>query len=196
MPDNKVKFGLKNVHYALITEGEDGAITYGTPKRIPGAVNLSLAAQGDTETFYADDIAYYVSTANNGYQGDLEIALVPDSFRVDVLGETLDEESQVLMENSGVELKPFALLYEFTGDQKASRRVMYNCTATRPSEESQTTNNTKTPSTDKLTLTAAPLSNGLVKAKTTDKTPVSVFSGWYGSVWQPASTSGGAAEEA
>lgn len=28
---NKVKFGLKNVHYALLQEGEEGAITYGTP---------------------------------------------------------------------------------------------------------------------------------------------------------------------
>ena len=47
---NKVKFGLKNVHYAMLTE-EGEEVTYGTPVRIPGAVNLSMDAQGDTSTF-------------------------------------------------------------------------------------------------------------------------------------------------
>lgn len=105
MASNKVKFGLKNVHYALLTD-DDGTITYETPVPIPGAVSMSLAPQGETNTFYADNIAYYVSTANNGYQGDLEIAVIPDSFRKDVLGETEDETSKVLIENASAEAKP------------------------------------------------------------------------------------------
>ena len=38
---NKVKFGLRNVYYSVITETADG-IEYGTPKQILGAVNMSL----------------------------------------------------------------------------------------------------------------------------------------------------------
>ncbi|MFR5860377.1 MAG: major tail protein [Flavonifractor plautii] len=167
MADNKVKFGLKNVHYAVLTVGEDGAATYDTPVPIPGAVNLSLDAAGDTSTFYADNMAYFVTAANDGYSGTLEMAVIPDSFRKDVLGEVEDETDKVLVENSSVEGKNFAFLFEFAGDQKATRHVLYNCTATRPSMSSATTTNTKEPATDSLSLTASPLANGNVKAKTT-----------------------------
>ena len=185
MASNKVKFGLKNVHYALLTDG-DGTITYETPVPIPGAVSMSLAPQGETNTFYADNIAYYVSTANTGYQGDLEIAVIPDSFRKDVLGETDDETSKVLIENASAEAKPFALLYQFEGDQKASLRVLYNCSAARPNEDGSTISETKTPSTETLSITASPLADGKVKAKTTDTTTETVIQNWFKSVWQPS----------
>ena len=153
--ENKVKYGLKNVHYAVITPGEDGAVTFGTPVRIPGAVNLSLQAQGDETKFYADDIAYYVTTANDGYSGALEIAVIPDAFRKDVLKEAEDETDKVLVERSNVETARFALLFEFSGDVKATRHVLYNCSCSRPSITSSTINNAKTPSTDTLTVTAS-----------------------------------------
>ena len=185
MTKNKVKFGLKNVHYALLTVSEEGAVSFGAPVPIPGAVSMSLSPQGETETFYADDIAYYVSTANNGYQGDLEIALLPDSFRTDVLREVEDETDHVLVEKSTAEPQPFALLYQFTGDQQASLRVLYNCAAARPSEASSTIKNTKTPTTDTLSLTASPLAIGNIKAKTTADTPDEIKKNWFKSVWQP-----------
>ncbi len=100
--NNKVKFGLKNCHYAKATLDPDtNAVTFGTPVAIPGAVNLSLDPEGDTEPFYADDMVYYTTVANNGYSGDLEIALIPDSFRKDILKETEDTNG-VLVEDSTV----------------------------------------------------------------------------------------------
>lgn len=186
MADNKVKFGLKNVYYAVLTVAEDGTATYADPVAIPGAVNLSLDAAGDTSNFYADNMAYYVTAANDGYSGTLEMALIPDTFRKDVLGESEDETDKVLVENSAVEGKNFALLFEFAGDQKATRHVLYNCTATRPSMSSATTTNSKEPTTDTLNLTAAPLANGNVKAKTTAETTEDAYNNWFKKVWQPA----------
>lgn len=182
---NKVKFGLSNVHYALLNTDESGAITFGTPKPIPGAVNLSLTPQGDTNTFYADNVAYYVSVGNSGYQGDLEIALLPDSFAQDVLKEKLDSTDKVMVESSAVEAAPFALLFEFSGDRHSVRHVLYNCTAARPNITGATTTNTKEPQTASLSITAAPLADGRVKAKTTADTPEAVYAGWYQSVWMP-----------
>lgn len=186
MAANKVKFGLRNVHYSPISVGEDGTITFGTPKAIPGAVNMSLSAQGDTENFYADCVSYFVSTANDGYQGDLEMALIPDEFRKDILGDTEDATDKVLVENANAQAKPFALLYEVIGDQKATRRLFYNCSASRPSEEASTTDKSRTPTTEKLTLTCSPLADGRVKAKTTAETPDAVYKAWFGAVWEPS----------
>ena len=185
---NKIKFGLKNVHYAVMTTSELGVVSWETPVPIPGAVSMSLAAQGDTSKFYADNIAYYVSNSNDGYQGDLEIALIPDSFRTDVLSETLDSTDKVQVEYANAEGKQFALLYQFEGDVKASLRVLYNCTCSRPSEEGSTQDASKTPGTEKLTITASPMADGKVRAKTTEETTETVRQNWFKQVWVPGTS--------
>ena len=87
---NKVKFGLSEVHIAKITYGENGAITYGTPFALPGAVNLTLDPEGESADFFADNTKYFSEYANQGYSGSLEIALINDEFRTQILGESSD----------------------------------------------------------------------------------------------------------
>ena len=184
---NKVKYNLKNVHAAKLTEtvGTDGTSTfkYDTPKAIPGAVSISLDAEGESSPFYADGIVYFRSSTNNGYSGDLEIALIPEWFRTDILKENLDSKG-VLVETSDVtEAEKFALLFEFDGDERCIRHVLYNCTASRPSIESETKEDTIEPGTETLSLTADPRSDGLVKARTGDTTDETTYDNWYKSVY-------------
>ena len=183
--NNKVKYNLKNAHYALLTIGEDGAVTYGMPVALPGSVSLSLDANGEPENFYADGIAYYVINNNMGYDGDLELALIPESFRTDVLKEKLDSKG-VLVENSDAELAQFALLFEFDGDVRHIRHVMYNCYASRPKIEGKTNEDKKEVQTETLTIKATPLADGKVKAKTGNTTDAAVYAGWYKAVYLPA----------
>lgn len=185
--ENKVKFNLKNVHYAKLNIDSDGVVTYEKPVAIPGGVELSLDAKGDTEEFYADGMVYYTSTANNGYEGDLEIALVPLSFETDILKNELDD-NKVSVENSNTESAEFALLFEFDGDVKSVRHVLYRCKATRPSVASKTNEDKKEVQTEKLSLKASPLSNGNVKTKTTAATPDETYNKWYEAVYIPVKT--------
>ncbi len=147
---NKVKFGLSDCHYAVYDET---AKTYGTPVAMPGSVNLSLDQEGDTNKFRADNIDYYVSISNNGYSGDLELALIPDSFRTDVMGEIVDATSGLQYEVADATPKAFALLFQFDGDEHATRHILYYCKATRPSIASQTTEETIEPVTETISLT-------------------------------------------
>ena len=184
---NKVKFNICNVHYALITVDDDGEGTFGTPVAMPGAVSLSLEPNGEPSNFYADGYAYYTISNNMGYEGDLELAMVPESFRTDVLKESLDDNS-VLVESANVETANFALLFEFDGDVKKIRHVLYNCSAARPNIESATNEEEIEVQTETLAITAAPLANGYVKARTGDSTTDTVYTGWYTSVYMPTVT--------
>lgn len=151
MSENKVKFGLSNVHIAKITEA-DGQITYGKPFAMPGAVGLSISPEGDTTPFYADNIKYYISTSNQGYTGDLEIAITPDEFLTQILGQEKDTNGALIESSNDVNAR-FALMGEIEGDIKKRRFVYFDCTATRPSAEMNTAEESKEPQTDTISIT-------------------------------------------
>ena len=152
---NKVKFGLSNVHIAKIIE-VDGEITYGTPFEMRGAVGLTAEPEGETTPFYADNIQYYVAV--NGYSGDLEIAMTPKEFLTQILGQEEDTNG-ALFESSDDANARFALMGEIDGDVKKRRFVYFDCTATRPSAEMNTIEDTKEPQTDTITITMTPRSS-------------------------------------
>ena len=192
---NKVKYNLKNVHAAVLTATVAEGVTsysYGTPKAIPGAVSIRLDAEGESSPFYADGIVYFRSYANNGYSGDLEIALIPEWFRTEILKETLDANGVLVEKADTTESVKFALLFEFDGDERSIRHVLYNCSASRPSIESETKEETIEPGTETLSLTADPREDGLVKSRTGDTTDATTYANWYQAVYLPTEA---AAEE-
>lgn len=184
MAENKVQFNLKNVHYAVLTNG--ATPTWAAPVAVPGAVTLTLDPQGDVTPFYADGIAYYRSVSNQGYSGSLEMARYPDQMMQDVWGMTLGGTTKVLTENANTEPKQFALLYQIDGDESEQYYVLYNCTGTRPGIGSTTNTDTKTPQTQTSNITADPLTSGAVFARTTADTPAATKTGWFSSVFVEA----------
>lgn len=182
--ENKVQFNLKNVHYAVMTTTGDTP-AWSTPVKVPGAVSLSLDPQGEVSQFYADGIVYYQSAGNNGYNGDLTMARFPDQMLQEVWKYNLNETDKVLVENINVEQVPFALLFQIDGDADNQYYCLYNCSGTRPPIASQTNENTKTPQTQASTISAAPLENGNVLARTTSETSSAVKEQWFKKVYEP-----------
>lgn len=182
---NKIKYNLKNVHAAKLTRTTEGVYTYATPKAIPGAVSISLDAEGESSPFYADGIVYFRTNTNNGYSGELEIALIPEWFRTEILKEKLDKNGVLVERADASEVEKFALLFEFDGDVHSIRHVLYNCDASRPSIESETREDTIEPGTEKLSLTADPREDGLVKSRTGDTTSKETYDNWYKTVYIP-----------
>ena len=179
---DKVKFGIKNVHVFPITAINAGVPTYGSPIAVPGAVSFSMSAQGDINKFYADNIVYYQSAANNGYEGDMILAMIPEAFYQQIFGQIPDANG-VMTENASIEAKAFAMTFEEDGDQIGTKFVLYNCTATRPTKELQTIEDNKTPVTQTLTVSAAPLASGAVMGMTTSTTPDATKNNWHNAVY-------------
>lgn len=190
---NKIKYGLKSVYYAVGTPQTNGSMTYGSPKAFPGAVSLSLEPQGDNTPFYADNVVYWVGNGNTGYQGDFEMARVVDSFKEDVLGMVKDGKS-VLVEDMNAPIVHFALLFQFEGDSKATRHVMYNCTCSRAADAGSTKAESIEPQTETLTITAtsiysANLNTDIVKAEANEASDSTTYTNWFSTVYMPTAPS-------
>lgn len=188
MAENKVRFGLKNVYYAKLTESSDNTNnTYATPVAVPGAVNLTMDSNGTDGTFYADNVAYYKTFANNGYSGELEMARVNDAMMKDIWGMTV--ENGVLVEKTGIQPSPFALLFQIEGDTNEELHVLYRVVPTsKPSMGSQTVAEEVEPVTQTFSFDALPLVTGpsyqagLIQGKTLDTTSTATRAAWFTAV--------------
>ena len=187
MAENKVRFGLKNVYYSVLTEGSSNS--FATPVAVNGAVSMTLDSNVANGSFYADNITYYKTFSNNGYTGTLEMAIINDSMLKDVFGMTVDANTKILYEKSGVQPKPFALMFQVEGDANEELNVLYRVVPTsKPSIGSQTVEDTIEPVTQSFDFEALPLVTGvtaqvgLVKGRTTDTTTTAVRSAWFSAV--------------
>lgn len=184
---NKIKYGLSRLAYCLATIGTDNSATYSSSVvSIPGARNLSVSANGELEKWYADNVAYYIINNNQGYSGDLEVAVIPESFKTDCLKMVTDADG-VLYEDQGAEPAHFALLYQFEGDLKATRHVLFNCVAGRPEINGATAEETIEPQTETIPIEAASiyvpaLDKNLVKGSTNPDSNAAAYNNWFNKV--------------
>jgi len=192
MSDSKgVRYGISNAHYALYTDGTNGALgTYATPVAMKGATQLTLTPQGNTWTFYADDIAYETGSSNTGYEVSLTIAVLGDQAKVDLLGYVVDSNG-VVYEPATAEPASCAFLWEFGGSKVKKRGLLYNVKFSRPTQTGNTKTDSIDPDTDELTgtaigrdITIGTSTVNVIKASVTNETSTATrFNNWFSSVY-------------
>lgn len=165
---NKVRFGASRVVYALETDG----VIASTWKNLAGAVQISFTPQNSSNTFYADNMGYYMTSGAASDEFSIELADMTDEAKRDILGYIVDEVSGLNIEPVNAEHKTFAMGYQVEGDGNVLRGIKYGCTLNRPSEE----HNTTTDSTDPDTLTLEGAAIG--KTFTVDGDPIPVLGGY------------------
>ena len=181
----KIRYGLSNCYYSLLTVNSSGVETYATPVNLPGAVALTLESAGETVDEFADNITWYHQDTNNGYTGTFECEVLGDDFRKTILGE-VEDNNGVLWEASNVDTKEFALLgqFEIGGDSTdtGKRFAFMRCVVGRPANNGSTKEATITPQHDTLNITAMPrISDHLVKA-TCYSSDTAAYSAWFNAV--------------
>ena len=155
---NKVRFGLKNVHVCSITENA-GSITYDTPVAWKGAKSLTLDPEGDTNTYYADNTAYFTTNTNNGYSGSLEMSEVPEEIEKMIFNTVTTEEGN-LAEDANVLPNNVALMFQFEGDVSATKHIFFKVVFARPNVEGETKEESTDPKTTSMDITAVPVEQG------------------------------------
>lgn len=185
---SKITYGLEKLYYAVVTVGEDGTIAYGAPVRMPGASELSLSPLGEDTPVYADNIKYVTITANQGYDGNVTVYGISETFAKDVLGMTVDKNG-VLVESANDTKAQFALLGEFASETKEKKRwVLYNCTAGRTDFAGKTKEESAEAQAFAIPIKASPAEDtGNVKASITgdpgETAAPSALKIWFSSVY-------------
>lgn len=188
--ENKINYGLKNVYYSKITEKqtEDGiTVEYGTPVRMPGAASMSMPKNAEKVAIAADDDPEYaVVHDNKGYDGEITLYNVPDSYLTDCLGMKIDGDT--IVENKDDKPSPFALLFEFDGDVQKRRHVFYRCMGTNPDVASQTKGDGTNANQVTLKMTATPAKDTGDIKRTCKESDSEVYTNWFKTVQKTGGT--------
>lgn len=145
----KVVFGLKNVKYAVWTDGVDGAAgSYGPWKTLTeGAVSLTADVESNSTDFYANDTVYAVLEAVTKESGSIEMAYLREDVKKEIFGYVDDETSGLTYVTTEPKSITVALGYEVSGNEGKMRGVRYNVTFSFPQENANTMTESTSPDT-------------------------------------------------
>ena len=152
MANNKVEFGISQLHVGTYTVEDDGTVTMGAPYHQKGAVSFSPEEQSEANNFYADNIVYWAGYTGGTFEGDLTVARFWDEFKTQFLGYVeLDDGGLAIKKNA---IKPNVYIaFQVEGDVESRRIILYNCSLGGINREYSTIEDTKEPVTETIPVT-------------------------------------------
>jgi len=192
--DNKVEYGLSDVHVAFMIDPDAEIPSYETPIAWPGAVSFVPAPQGSETKHYADNGVWWLSVANNGHTITLTMMHNPRGLSNRLVGQAMDDNG-LMVEYADVTPPHFALMGQAKGSTTDIRFIYYDCVASRPTIEYATIGETTVPKTYTYTISVSPLrlmiegeSRLLVSAKRMAVDGLLEFQDFFRSVQLPSGT--------
>ncbi len=82
----RVLHGLDMFHIAALIEDTAASVEYETPEPVPGAVNVNVQPNTESNTFFADNGAYAVLNSLGDIDVDMEVADLPLSAQKKIYG--------------------------------------------------------------------------------------------------------------
>lgn len=154
MAKNKVMFGVSNLYIGTYTVNDDNEVVLGAPMHVPGTVNISLEAESEENSFYADNVKYWSGYSDNGYSGEIENALFDETFKTTFMNyETLADGG--VAQIKGKQNKTVYMMFQADGDAENRRMIMYNVSLGQITREYATTEDSVEPQTATLPFTVA-----------------------------------------
>lgn len=116
------KVGVRNLHYfKMLTDTTTGA-TYSAPVAVPGTVNIDINPATDNATLYADDGPYEAATSLGQISVSIELADLPKAVQADLLGHTIDTNTDALVSKSTDAAPYVGIAFE---SEKANGQIRY-----------------------------------------------------------------------
>ena len=180
--ENKITFGLENVHWSKVTTLATGTIQYSKPDKLAGAVDLELNPISTDIKLKADNIDYYVSESNDGYTGKMTFYNTTEAFDEYVNG--LEKKGELTVEKSTAQSNPIALLFQMEGDKHATRFCLPQVSVKRPKFGTKTKDGANV-NTVELEFTASPRpTDKVVRYKTNVTTSNEVYNKFFDEINQ------------
>lgn len=159
MANNKITYGLRNVHYSIATLSSEGAWSFAAPVPLPGAQEFTSDIVGGATAVYADDVVIANLVQNAGRTLTLKLTELTEEFKIDILGYKRLANGN-LVEVANARVVTFALGIEFQGDAKARRAWFYLCNVTPVSEATKSKADSAEANAVTLNITARPIEVG------------------------------------
>lgn len=152
MATNKVMFGVSNLYIGLYEVADNGTVTLGSPVHVPGTVNLTMEAESEENTFFADNVKYWTGYSDNGYTGEIENALFDDTFKTTFMN-YIQLDDGGIAQIKGMKNKTVYFMFQGDGDQENRRMIVYNVALGQINREYATTEDSIEPQTATLPFT-------------------------------------------
>lgn len=117
---SKLKVGLSNFHYAILTKDDETGFKYKKPVHVPNLVTATIDKTTNSTTFYADNKPIEVANSFAGSKVTFELADIPHKDQAALLGHTY--ENGILKRNANDKAPYVAIMFE---SELADGTIMY-----------------------------------------------------------------------